>query len=225
VKSLESRFLLSTTIPQKDSIVWHPNPPRTGGIAVQTGSVLSCFVGQPKLNMVQVTDDGKGHVAMSWNFGQLQAFTGVTTTVIQAQRASTNQFTFHLSHGDTVTAVAAAAGTTFHQTGPAARSSAIELGPDGPTDSVSANAGSHSLHNVRVARTGDTAVQNGSLLTVIVNRPKTNVVQITNGVAGSGDVQVEWNGGMVHSFTGVATIVVDTKNARKDQVTLTDPAL
>ena len=60
------------------------------------------------------------------------------------------------------------------------------------------------------------------MLTVTVNRPSTNVVQITN--QGGGAVQVEWNGGPVHPFQGVETIVVDTRNARKDQVTLTDPA-
>jgi hypothetical protein len=65
-----------------------------------------------------------------------------------------------------------------------------------------------------------TAVQSGPVLTVMVNRPKSNVVQLTN--AGGGNVQVEWNGGMSHSFTGVATIVVDTLRATKDQVTLTD---
>ena len=33
---------------------------------------------------------------------------------------------------------------------------------------------------------------------------------------------MEWNGGPVQSFTAVATIVVDTQNARNDQVTLQD---
>jgi hypothetical protein len=65
-----------------------------------------------------------------------------------------------------------------------------------------------------------TAVQSGSVLTVMVNRPKSNVVQIVN--EGAGNVQVEWNGGMVHSFTGVATIVVNASNARKDDIILTD---
>ena len=37
VKSLESRCLLSTTIPQSDVIVWHPNPPRRDGLAIQSG--------------------------------------------------------------------------------------------------------------------------------------------------------------------------------------------
>jgi hypothetical protein len=70
------------------------------------------------------------------------------------------------------------------------------------------------------ARTSGTAVQSGSVLTVMVDQPRSNVVQITN--AGGGNVQVEWNGGMVHSFTGVATAVVNASNATKDDITLTD---
>jgi hypothetical protein len=54
----------------------------------------------------------------------------------------------------------------------------------------------------------------------MVNRPKSNVVQIVN--EGAGNVQVEWNGGMVHSFKGVATIVVNASNATKDDIILTD---
>jgi hypothetical protein len=61
---------------------------------------------------------------------------------------------------------------------------------------------------------------NGPILNVVVNRPTTNVVQVTN--EGSGNVQVEWNGGKAHAFTGVETVVVDTHNARKDQVILND---
>jgi hypothetical protein len=40
--------------------------------------------------------------------------------------------------------------------------------------------------------------------------------------AGGGKIQVEWNGGPVQSFSRVVTIVVDTQNARKNQVTLQD---
>ena len=97
VNALEARNLPSAVIPRGDSIVWHPNPPRTGGIAVQSGSVLSCFVGQTRENVVQVTDDGKGDVAMSWNFGQPHSFHGVATSIIQAQRARTDQITFNLN--------------------------------------------------------------------------------------------------------------------------------
>jgi hypothetical protein len=270
VKSLERRCLLSTTIPHSDVIVARSNPPHTGGIAIQrgqeitdmkigllhvpltgglaiqSGSILHCLVGQPKGNTVQVTADVTKHfVEMSWNFGQPQTFPGVTTTIIQAQRARTNQFTFALTHGDTVTAVAEDAGTTFHQPSPSAVSTGIELSPHRPADAVSAAAAGHPLahhHNDRRGLTIDTdseltvtgphrpedakvkvagfAVQTGSELTVTVNRPTTNVVEITD--KDKLGVLVEWNGGMVHSFTGVATIVVNTRNARKDQVTLND---
>ena len=282
VKSLERRCLLSSTIPHAEVTVGHSNPPRTGvlairsgleitdmkigplraprtgGIAIQNGSVLSCFVGQPKGNTVQVTDDLTKHfVEMSWNFGQPQAFPGVTTTIIQAQRARTNQFTFHLTNGgDTVTAAAAAAGITFQQPGPSAGSTGIELSPHRPADSGSAQASGHPLahfHNEQGGLTVETdseltvaadgaqpdccngkhffandgfAVQTGSELTVTVNRPTTNVVEIGSATQGAGGgktkIQVDWNGGMIHSFTGVTTIVVNTRNARKDQVTLTD---
>jgi hypothetical protein len=70
------------------------------------------------------------------------------------------------------------------------------------------------------ARTSGIAMQTGSVLTVFVDRPISNVVQITN--AGGGNVQVEWNGVKSHSFAGVATIIVDTSNARKDDIILTD---
>jgi hypothetical protein len=275
VKSLERRCLLSTTIPHSDVTVGHSHPPHTGGIAlrsglaitdmkigpprapltggiaIQSGSVLNCLVGQPKGNTVQVTDDVTKHfVEMSWNFGQPQTFTGVTTTIIQAQRARTDQFTFNLTHGDTVTAVAAAAATTFQQPGPSTGSTGIELSPHRVADSVSAQAAGHPLahrHNEQGGLTVETdsgltvaahgakavteakvkiehggfAVQTGSELTVTVNRPTTNVVAIDYSKQDAG-VQVEWNGGLVHTFTGVATIVVNTRNARKDQVTLTD---
>jgi hypothetical protein len=276
VKSLEPRCLLSGTIPRSDVIVLRRNPsqagglaiqsglaitdlkisppsvPRTGGLAIQSGSVLSCFVGNPKGNTVHVTDITKGTVEMSWNFGQPQSFTGVATTVIHAERARTNQFTFNLTHGDTVTAVAAAAGSTFDQPVPSTASTAIELSPHGPADTVRAKAGHPLAHHhnepggltiqtdkeLTLAANGaqaagcngkhfvpfvndGRAVQTGSELTVTVNRPTTNVVEITD--KDKLGVLVEWNGGMVHSFTGVATIVVNTRNARKDQVTLEDP--
>jgi hypothetical protein len=230
-----------------DTYMKFPRAPLTGGLAFQIGAVLHCIAGQPKRNTLEVIDKGQGTIEMSWNFGVPQTFTGVTKTIIQAQRAPTDQFTFNLTHGDTVSAVTAAALTTFEQPGRSARSSGIELNQYRPAGSVSANAAGHllaHLHNEHDALTVETdseltvaanrpedmklfskqddglAVQTGSELTVTVNRPKTNVVQITNG--GAGDVQVEWNGGMVHSFAGVATIVVNTRNARTDQVTLTD---
>jgi hypothetical protein len=69
-------------------------------------------------------------------------------------------------------------------------------------------------------RTSGIAMQSGSVLTVVVDRPSANVVEIVN--EGAGNVQVEWNGGMVHSYQGVSTIFVDAINARKDDIILTD---
>jgi hypothetical protein len=63
-------------------------------------------------------------------------------------------------------------------------------------------------------------MQSGSILTVTVNKPTSNTVEISNN--GGGAVEVEWNGGAVHSFTGVETIVVDTQKARNDLVALHD---
>jgi hypothetical protein len=127
--------------------------------------------------------------------------TGVTTTFIEAERARHDQITFNL---------------TAPRTGPAAVAVASHVA----TGAVSASAEGHPLNVPLSARTSGTAVQSGSVLTVMVNRPLSNVVQITN--AGGGNVQVEWNGGMVHSFTGVATIVANASNATKDDITLTD---
>jgi hypothetical protein len=53
-----------------------------------------------------------------------------------------------------------------------------------------------------------------------MDRRTTNTVEISN--SGGCAVAVEWNGGPVHSFTGIVTIVVDTENARKNLVALDD---
>jgi hypothetical protein len=72
-------------------------------------------------------------------------------------------------------------------------------------------------------RTGGVSAQTGSMVAIGVGQPKSNAVQITDD--GAGDIQAEWNGGPVHTFSGVETMEVITKNARKDQVTLDDPAV
>jgi hypothetical protein len=206
VKLLESRLLLSqsqkVSFPDGSSLVFplFMHLPRTGGASVQRGSVLGIGVGQPKTNMAQVTDDGEGDVQAEWNGGPVRSFTGIKSTVIQTQRARTNQITFNLSGS---------------RTGP----TAVAVGSNVPTDAALASEGGHPL-NVSIRRTSGAAVQSGSVLTVTVNKPTTDTVEISND--GGGAVAVEWNGGGAHSFTGVATIVVDTRNARKDLVALDD---
>ena len=202
---LENRLVLSRTICFPDGhcfIFPDLTLPRTGGISVQNGSVLSIGVGQPTRNTAQVTDDGKGDIQAQWNGGPVHSFAGVGTTVIQAQRARNNQITFHL-------------------TGPRTSPTAVAVGTHLSTDASSASEGGHPLR--RIARTGGTAVQSGSILTVAVNKPKTNSVEISNN--GAGKVQVEWNGGAVHDFAGVETIVVDAKNGRKVVIGLNDSSL
>jgi hypothetical protein len=202
VNPLESRFLLSAPDPRGGTTGGDDLPrllPRTGGVSIQTGSELGIGVGQPTTNTVQVTDDHASNVQAQWNGGPLHRFTGIMTTFIEAERARQDQVTFNL---------------TSSQTSP------IAVGSHVPTGAVSASEEGHALNVPLHLRTSGTAVQSGSVLTVTVNRPKSNVVQLVN--EGAGDVQAQWNGGMVHSFTGVATIAVNASNARKDDIILTD---
>jgi hypothetical protein len=199
VNPLENRVLLSSVNHELD-IVFPRHLPRTGGIFVLSGSAVGIGVGQPQGNTVQVTDDGAGNVEAEWNGGPVHSFTSITSTVIQAERARHDQVTFHLTSSRTSpTAVAVGSHVPMNALAPS------EIGLP---------------FRLKRARTSGTAFQTGSTLTVTVNKPTTNAVQLTN--EGAGAVQVEWNGGPVHSFTGVETIVVDTKNATKDQITLTD---
>jgi len=87
---------------------------------------------------------------------------------------------------------------------------------------LSSVAASHGAHPDVVLRIGR-AVQNGTILSVTVDKPTTNTVQVTN--EGAGNIQVDWNGGAVHSFSGVGTIHVYAQKARNDLITfkLTDP--
>lgn len=199
VKPLEQRVLLSSS----GSLFTHLFPllPRTGGVSVQRGTLLGIGVGQPTANTAQVTDDGKGDIQAAWNGGPVKSFTGLTKTIVQAERARSDQITFNLTNA---------------RTSPAA----VLVGSVVPVEAATPGRSGHALDIVHLARTSGVAVQSGSLLTVTVDRPKTNVVEITN--EGAGNVQVEWNGAPAHSFGGVETVVVDTTKARKDQVTLND---
>jgi hypothetical protein len=163
------------------------------------GAMLAIGVGQPRTNTVQVTDDHAGDVQAEWNGGPPHSWSGVTSIVVQAERAGANQITFNL---------------ISPRTGP----TATAVGSLATADVATPEGGGRPRAIIHHARTSGLAVQTGSLLTVTVNSPRTNVVQIDN--EGGGAVQVEWNGGAAHPFTGITNIVVDTRSARKDQVTL-----
>ncbi len=151
----------------------------------------------------RLTDLGNGDFQAEWNGGPVRPFMAVKSIVIEAERARSNQITFNLP-------------------GPRTSGTAVAVGSQVSTEAVSASEGGHPL-NVHIRRTSGTAVQSGSMLAVTVNKPTTNIVEISNN--GAGAVEVEWNGGAVHSFSGIATIVVDTRNARNDLVALDDVTL
>jgi hypothetical protein len=43
--------------------------------------------------------------------------------------------------------------------------------------------------------------------------------------AGGGTIDVRWNGGSVHAFTGVTMILVQPENAKNDRITFYTPLL
>ena len=204
VKPLESRVLLSRQVSFPDgtsfSFPTFLHLPRTGGVSEQSGTILGIGVGQRTTNTAQVTDDGQGGIQAEWNGGPIHSFSSIKSTVIQAQRARNNQITFNL---------------TSTRTSPAV----VAVGSHVPTDAALPSESAHP-QKVRIPRTSGIAVQSGSVLSVTVDKRTTNTVEISN--SGGGAVAVEWNGGAVHSFAGIATIVVDTQNARKDLVALDD---
>jgi hypothetical protein len=204
VRPLESRVLLSEIVRFPDGVSFRfptvHNLPRTGGVSVQMGSVVGVGVGQPTTNTVYASDPGTGNFKVEWNGTPVHSFTGVTTTVILAERAKGDQITFNLIGSATDGAAKAVDSLVSLDAAPASK--------EGHPPKFLAR------------RTSGAAVQSGSVLTVTVKRPSTNIVEISN--FGAGAVQVEWNGPAVHSFTGVAMIVVDTHNARTDLVALHD---
>jgi hypothetical protein len=206
VKALESRLLLSQTVsfPDGSSFVFplFRNLPRTGGVFVQRGSVMEIGVGQPTTNTVHVADNGAGNDTDKWNGGPVHSLTSIKSTVIELERATSNQIMIQL---------------TSQRTGPAA----VAVGAMASTDRTIATAGENPF-DLKTQRTSGSGVQTGSVLTVTVKKSTANTVEISNN--GGGAVEVKWNGGAVHSFTGVDTIVVDTRNAKKDLVAIDDDA-
>jgi hypothetical protein len=75
------------------------------------------------------------------------------------------------------------------------------------------------LHQIP-ARTGGAAFQTGSVLTVDlrnkVGQPGLDTATIVDD--GKGDIQVSWDGGPVHSFTGVSQIVFNSATTQTEQV-------
>jgi hypothetical protein len=202
---LESRLLLSRQVLFPDgSQVLFPlinKLPRTGGVAIQSGTALTIGVGQPTTNKAVVQGVGGANTSAEWNGRAAHSFTGVDAALLQIGGARRDQVTFQL---------------TNLRTGP----TAIATGLLAATPAVSAKSLAQPVHTLGLkSRTSGTAVQSGSLLTITVTALKINNVEISSLNSGQ-DVQAVWNGGAVHDFSGVSTIIVDLKNGRKDLVGL-----
>jgi hypothetical protein len=89
VNPLEGRCLLSQTVVFPDGHIFiFPtiSLPRTGGVAVQTGAVLSIAVAaKPTSSTLQITDDGAGDVTAEWDGGPVHTFHGVLAIVAEVE--------------------------------------------------------------------------------------------------------------------------------------------
>jgi hypothetical protein len=176
--------------------------PRTGGVSTQVGAVVEIGVGQRSGNIVQINDDGAGSYRAEWNSGPVHSFTGAQAVAVFAKRATHDQIAINLAGLPGVSPYA-------------------ERQVNTPPDAVDVNAGAAPAR--RILRTSGTAILSGTALSVTVNKPTSNQVLILD--QGGGAVEVEWNGGAVHSFTGVTTILVHAETARNDQITFYTPPL
>jgi hypothetical protein len=162
---------------------------------VEVGSVVGIGVGQPSGNTVQIFYDGSGAYRAEWNGGRIDSFTGARAIDVVAKRARRDQVTINLND-------------------PATASPQIQLRSSARTEAVTTAVGKEAAIRLR---TSGSAVQTGTLLSVTVNKPSGNAVQILD--QGEGALEVEWNGGAVHSFTGVTTIDVTAERGRNDRIT------
>jgi len=78
-----------------------PTPLRTGGAAVQTGSLVTVDLrnkfGQPGLDTLLIVDDGAGDVQVSWDGGPIHSFAGVNQIVFNSKPTVTEQVTLKLN--------------------------------------------------------------------------------------------------------------------------------
>jgi hypothetical protein len=197
VNSLESRLLLSQAVSFPDGARFvFPSffrLPRTGGALLQSGTVLTVGVGQRTTNTANVTLGAAGARTVEWNGRSPNSVTGVQAILVQAGRARHDKITFDFPGFPPIL-------STSHELAP---------GVD------------QTLHQLSITgrRTSGTAVQTGSLLTITVTTSKIHTLAISSSNGGQ-SVQAEWNGGNLHNFTGVETIIVDIRNGRSDLVGL-----
>jgi hypothetical protein len=105
IEVLEGRVVPSalaiSPIGSSDSYLHSETPPRTGGAAFQTGSLLTVDlrnkVGQPGLDTLTIIDDGKGEIRVSWDGGPVHSFTGISQIVFNSTQTQTEKVAFELT--------------------------------------------------------------------------------------------------------------------------------
>jgi hypothetical protein len=78
-----------------------PTPPRIGGAAFLSGSVLIVVTNHPGANQVLILDDGGGNVTVEWNGHTPPTFHGVSRIVLDG-KGRTNTLSFVLTGNVTV---------------------------------------------------------------------------------------------------------------------------
>jgi hypothetical protein len=100
VEHLEDRLTPVRCVPIGASVFCFPEgpptPPRTGGAAFLSGSVLIVITNHPGANQGVIQDDGAGNVTVEWNGHTPPTFHGVTRIVLDGKGRS-NTFDFSLT--------------------------------------------------------------------------------------------------------------------------------
>jgi hypothetical protein len=195
VNSMESRRLMSAGF---RSPIARPDARQMGGLAIQTGTVLTVTVDRPTSNTVQVSNLGAGNIDVAWDGSPVESFSGVATIDVRAEKARDDRIAFSLNADPgSSTDVKACARTA--------------------NAAVTARAEAKTLVDVAAKRIG-VAAQRGTALFVTVTKPSSNNVNIIDD--GAGLLEVQWNGSAVHSFANIDTVSVHAEGARNAEVTL-----
>jgi hypothetical protein len=105
VEPLEGRLTPVRCVPIGNGVFCFPEgpptPPRTGGAAFLSGSVLIVVTNHKGANEATIQDDGGGNVTVEWNGHTPPTFHGVTRIVLDG-RGRKNVFNFRLTGNVTV---------------------------------------------------------------------------------------------------------------------------
>jgi hypothetical protein len=206
VDALEGRLLLSRTVsfPDGSSLVFptFQQVGRTGGALLQSGTALTIGVGQRTSNTVNISEQNGGSATVEWNGRLPQSVQSVQSILVQAGRSRHD----HVAIGLGFATVFATAST-----------------PVAPPAIVFARQVLPHVHALLGSRSGATAVQTGTVLTITDNSPELTALEISSWNFGR-QVQPEWTGSALPRFSDVSMVIVDIRNGMNDFVALNNVA-